>query len=125
MTPHRLSGALLCMVLFALSASSAGAIGLRPGRVDMNYIPGFEKTFSYHVTNTMNVPISAEIQTFYENGAYEGSLTVSKKDFELGPFETQPFFVTLKLPENTENPGESRIGVSAYEHDRKAKRGAV
>lgn len=116
------------LVLLLLLLPIAAAVGLRPGRIDMNYVSvpgGFEKTFPYHISNTLNVPITAEVYSFYEDGSFEGAFTISKTEFQLGPFETQPFFVTLKLPENVTVPGESRIGISAAERDRKASRGAT
>src|SRR3989344_4355082 len=116
---------LLLLLLICLCSSSALAIGLRPGRVDMNYVPGFEKTITYHVTNTLNVPIKATVNPFYEGGRFSGSLTISKTEFDLAPLETQPFFVTLKLPMKTDAPGESRIGVSAYEDARQARHGTT
>lgn len=120
----RLSLLSLALVLLFLIPPALG-IGLRPGVIRMNLIPGYERTFDFYVTNTNNIPLNARIMPFYEGGRLEGSLTISEDTIPLEPFEMKKFYVTLKIPEDVVAPGVSRIGISAYEERNEKSKGGI
>lgn len=105
---------MLSLLLLAMLPEVVG-IGLRPASIRMNLVPGFERTFEFAVTNTMNIPIKASITPYYNTEALEGTLSVSEKEILLGPFERGTFYVTIKIPEDISAPGVSRMGVRANE----------
>src|SRR3989344_2773228 len=96
---------LLLGIIFLIVTPIVMGIGIRPGIVQMNLIPGFERTFDFWITNTMNQPIGVDIRPYYESEAFQDTFTLSVNRLELEPLQTKKIFVTLKLPEDIVAPG--------------------
>lgn len=103
---------LSALVLLALLASPAMAIGVSPSRQAENFVPNFEQNYTYTVFNNINesryvnLYVTGDLAryvTLYSNGTY----------FFL-PGEAKSFKFNVKLPSSLE-PGRNEARIGAVE----------
>ncbi len=95
--------------LIALSGT-VSAIGISPSRIDVNFEPGFYKTYQFYVRagNYGNIKIYSECDL-------SEYIMPSINEITLSPGELRYFNVIIELPEEIDVPGTHRCSVVAEE----------
>jgi len=104
--------ALTVFFMFLVSATtSAFAIGIAPGRIVIDYEPGYNRTFLYYIRGgSPGVPIV--MTTRCDLSEY---IKPSIDKILLEPGEIRYFSVTVDLPDEIEKPGRHECEVTAVE----------
>ncbi len=100
----------LALVLVSLTAGSAHALGIGPGRIELDFEPGMSQTFEYFILNNERKAVDVEI---YVSGPLAQYITCSESTFSFAPQDvTKTFSCDMSLPESLDTPGliDNRIG---------------
>lgn len=104
---------LAAIILFAflLLCGPALAIGIGPGRIEVDFEPGAEQDYPFQVLNNEDRQLDIEI---YASGDLAEYVTLSQMNATLFPGETKIFSFHVKMPETLE-PGKHDTRIGAVE----------
>lgn len=101
----------IALILSAASAGDACALGIGPGRVELDFQPGLSQTLEYLILNNEQKDVTVEV---YVGGDLSEYVSCSADTLHFSPQEvTKTFTCDLRLPDSIETPGvrDTRIGV--------------
>lgn len=100
-------GILLFLLLGIFLITHISALGVGPAKVELNFVPGFEKTIEYKVIGS----VYNELE-LYVKGDLADYITLDKNTLNAG----EGFKATIKLPENPPvTPGDNKIYIGVRE----------
>ncbi len=102
----------VCCLFIIILSDCAAAIGIAPGRIIINFVPGFNKTYRFYVRGgTAGIPINISCR----GDLCEYIKPSIDEQILLNPGEIRWFSVTVELPEEIEKPGKHECKLIAAE----------
>ncbi len=102
-------------VLFSLPAG-VGAIGISPARIDLNFEPGMNATYSFFVRTEGSISDIKIVSKKSDKCGFTDYIEPSVSEIDLPPGEIFDFYVNVELPEDAFfEPGLHECGVVAEE----------
>ena len=92
---------LFLVIVVSFFSNTVSALGVRPAKIELNFQPGFERTFDFTVLS--NSPDTK--YELYVKGDLADYVTLDKSEV----IGSQTFRATLKLPSVIDVPGKHRI----------------
>lgn len=97
---------------YIFATHSASALGIAPGRVEMNFMPGYENEFTGYVSSSNQEDIE-----MYVDGELKDYITLLTPDrFTIYPDKPVAYTFRVKLPETLERPGRHVGYIWAMQH---------
>jgi len=100
---------MIVLMFVLLFAAPAMGVGVSPARIEENFVPGFERSYTLYLYNSIDVPLEVEI---YVTGDLAEYITINTSRMILAPKEIRPHLMLVKLPDVLE-PGrrDTAIGI--------------